>query len=62
FKLFADEVSDIPVANYTSDYSRAFDTMSDTQASILLDGKSIDKALQEAADKLKSETEREISK
>ncbi|MGI8316680.1 ABC transporter substrate-binding protein [Halobacillus mangrovi] len=61
FKLFADEVSEIPVANYTSDYSRAFDTMSDTQASILLDGKDIDTALQEAAEKLKSETDRKIS-
>ncbi|MCA0971520.1 sugar ABC transporter substrate-binding protein [Halobacillus litoralis] len=58
WKLFADEVADIPVANYTSDYSRAFDTMSDTQAQILLDGADIDTALQEAADKLESETDR----
>ncbi|MYL69756.1 extracellular solute-binding protein [Halobacillus litoralis] len=58
FQLFADEVSDIPVANYTADYARAFDTMSDTQASILLDGTPIEEALQNAADKLESETGR----
>lgn len=58
FQLFAEEVPDIPVANYTSDYARAFDTMSDTQASILLDDTSIEEALQNAADKLESETGR----
>ncbi|TGB01724.1 ABC transporter substrate-binding protein [Halobacillus salinus] len=58
WKLFAEEVADIPVANYTSDYARAFDTMSDTQATILLDGVDIETAVQDAAEKLEGETER----
>ncbi|MFZ0477205.1 MAG: sugar ABC transporter substrate-binding protein, partial [Halobacillus sp.] len=61
YKLFSEEVADIPVANYTADYARAFDTMSDTQASILLDGTKIEDALQNAAEKLKSETGREVT-
>ncbi|WP_347862291.1 hypothetical protein U0355_03685 [Salimicrobium sp. PL1-032A] len=58
WKLFSEQVSDIPVANYTSDYSRAFDTMADVQSKILLDNVEIEKALQDAADKLESETDR----
>ncbi|SIS42295.1 ABC transporter substrate-binding protein [Salimicrobium flavidum] len=58
WQLFAEQVADIPVANYTSDYSRAFDTMADAQSKILLNNAEIDQALQEAADKLESETDR----
>ncbi|RWZ59024.1 extracellular solute-binding protein [Halobacillus fulvus] len=58
WQTFAEQVENIPVANYTSDYARAFDTMSDTQATILLDDAEIPSALEDAASKLESETGR----
>ncbi|MYL32148.1 extracellular solute-binding protein [Pontibacillus yanchengensis] len=60
YKMFSEEVENIPAANYTSDYSRAFKVMTDTQASILLDGTSIEEAVKNAADKLNSATDREV--
>lgn len=60
YKMFSEEVKNIPVANYTSDYARAFKIMSDTQAAILLNGVSIEEALQNATEKLKSATGREV--
>ncbi|KGX93969.1 ABC transporter substrate-binding protein [Pontibacillus halophilus JSM 076056 = DSM 19796] len=61
YETFANVVPDIPVANYTSDYSRALKLVSDAQASILLDGQSVDEALQNAADTLANDTDREIN-
>ncbi|SEA38366.1 lactose/L-arabinose transport system substrate-binding protein [Thalassobacillus cyri] len=61
FKMFAEQVPEIPAANYTSDYARAFKIMSDTQADILLNGTELDKALKKAADKLESDTGRNVN-
>lgn len=61
FRTFADMVEDIPGANYTSDYARAFRYASDAQASSLLQGQSPSETLRQAAEQLENETGRTIN-
>ncbi|RNA70529.1 sugar ABC transporter substrate-binding protein [Alteribacter keqinensis] len=61
FRTFANMVEDIPGANYTSDYARAFRYASDAQASSLLQGQSPSETLQQAADQLANETGRDVN-
>ncbi|WP_246943834.1 ABC transporter substrate-binding protein [Bacillus pinisoli] len=60
WKLFADEMKDIPTVNFTNDYSMALDESIKAQADVF-NGKDVKQALQEAADRLKDRTEREVN-
>ncbi|KOO41127.1 sugar ABC transporter substrate-binding protein [Priestia koreensis] len=53
WKTFADEVNDIPPANYTENYSLAHDEAIKAQSEVM-NGKSMDKALKDAEDRLKN--------
>ena len=61
YRMFADEVSDIPKAYYTEDYARAFARSSNAQAQVLLNNGDPEKALTNAAQQLAQETGREIA-
>ncbi|WP_338780809.1 sugar ABC transporter substrate-binding protein [Metabacillus sp. FJAT-52054] len=62
FRMFADEVKNIPPANYTNDYPRGLKYAADAQAAALLDKKDPAEALKAAADQLANESKREINK
>jgi lactose/L-arabinose transport system substrate-binding protein len=61
FRMFADEVPDIPAAYYTEDYARALERSVDAQSQVLLDGGDPEQALNRAAEQLAQETDREIA-
>lgn len=61
YKMFADEVPQIPKAYYTEDYARAFARSSDAQAQVLLNDGDPEKALNNAAEQLAQETGRKIA-
>lgn len=60
WKLFADEMSDVPTAYYTQDYSLALDESIKAQADVF-NGKDPKKALEEAAKRLSDRTQRDIN-
>ncbi|MTH54609.1 extracellular solute-binding protein [Bacillus mangrovi] len=62
FRMFADEVENIPAANYTNDYPRGLKYAADAQAAALLDKKDPAEALKSAAEQLANESKREINK
>ncbi|RFB14925.1 sugar ABC transporter substrate-binding protein [Bacillus sp. HNG] len=61
WELFGDEMIDIPSLNYTEDYSIGFDEAVKAQADVF-NGKDAKTALEEAANRLKDRTEREVNK
>lgn len=61
FRMFADEVPDIPNATYTEDYARALERSSNAQAEVLLNNGDPEQALTNAAEQLAQETDREIA-
>lgn len=61
YRMFADEVPNIPKAYYTEDYARAFARATDAQAQVLLNNGDPEKALTDAAQQLAQETDREIA-
>ncbi|MRX71484.1 extracellular solute-binding protein [Bacillus lacus] len=61
YRKFADQVKDIPPANYTNDYPRGLKYAADAQASALLDKQEPAAALETAAKQLANETKREIN-
>ncbi|KMK92950.1 extracellular solute-binding protein [Rossellomorea marisflavi] len=60
WSLFADEMKDIPTAYYTKDYSLALDEAIKAQAD-MFNGAKADKALEDAAKRLKDRTKRDIN-
>ena len=56
FKMFADIAENVKPSVYTGGFARAQDVIVDAQSSILLDGKDVSSALDEAAERLASET------
>lgn len=61
WKLFADEMKDVPTAYYTKDYSLALDEAIKAQADAF-NGTKAEKALEEAAKRLSDRTKRDINK
>ena len=61
YRMFADQVPDIPNAYYTEDYARALERSVDAQSQVLLDGGDPEEALTQAAEQLAQETDREIA-
>lgn len=61
WKLFADEMKDVPTAYYTKDYSLALDEAIKAQADTF-NGTKAEKALKEAAKRLSDRTKRDINK
>lgn len=61
YRMFADEVEQIPNAYYTDDYARAFERSIDAQAQVLLNDGDPEQALTAAAEQLASDTNREIA-
>ncbi|UXH43373.1 sugar ABC transporter substrate-binding protein [Rossellomorea vietnamensis] len=61
WKLFADEMKDVPTAYYTKDYSLALDEAIKAQADTF-NGTKAEKALEEAAKRLSDRTKRDINK
>ncbi|MDX8343120.1 sugar ABC transporter substrate-binding protein [Rossellomorea sp. YZS02] len=61
WKLFADEMKDVPTAYYTKDYSLALDEAIKAQADTF-NGTKVEKALEEAAKRLSDRTKRDINK
>lgn len=61
YRMFADEVENIPNAYFTDDYARAFDRSIDAQAQVLLNDGDPEAALTAAAEQLADDTRREIA-
>ncbi|UTR11839.1 sugar ABC transporter substrate-binding protein [Evansella sp. LMS18] len=61
FRTFAEISEDVPFANYTSDYARAFRYSADAQASALLQDAEPADALREAAERIANESGRDIN-
>lgn len=61
YDTFADEVENIPEAYYTEDYARALERSVDAQARVLLDGGDPRSSLDQAAEQLAQDTDREIA-
>ncbi|WP_226642976.1 ABC transporter substrate-binding protein [Mesobacillus subterraneus] len=61
WKLFTEEMADVPTAYYTKDYSLGLDEAIKAQADTF-NGTDAKKALEEAANRLKDRTKREINK
>ncbi|MYL46704.1 extracellular solute-binding protein [Virgibacillus halodenitrificans] len=55
FKNFADIVDEVPKINLTKDYAQVTKVMANTQASILMENKAVDKALADTIEQLKNE-------
>ncbi|MGE5704798.1 MAG: extracellular solute-binding protein, partial [Clostridia bacterium] len=60
FRMFADESDKIPAINYTSDYQRAAKHVADAQSKALLNNEDVKAVLDEAAQLLSSETQRNV--
>ncbi|MFC0187037.1 ABC transporter substrate-binding protein [Fictibacillus aquaticus] len=60
FRMFADEMQDVPSPNYTEDYARALKYAADAQGKALLSNDKVAEVLKEAAESLKNETNRDI--
>jgi len=60
WSLFAEEMADVPTAYYTKDYSLGLDESIKAQADVF-NGKDAKKALEEAANRLKDRTKRELN-
>lgn len=58
FKNFADIVDEVPQVNQTKDNAKASEAMGNTQASILLEGETVDKAMAETTEQLINELKR----
>lgn len=62
YEKFAEIAEEAPEVNFTSDYSEAQDIMDDSQDAVVLKGKSPEEVLEDAAERIKQSTEREMSK
>ena len=62
FKTFADLTKDIPPIEYTGDYSKAGDLITNATASVMQGGKDPKSALDSAAQQIASATNRQIAK
>ncbi|WP_054536297.1 ABC transporter substrate-binding protein [Herpetosiphon geysericola] len=61
WKMFADEIKNIPPATYTKDYAKGQAVLASAQSKVLSQGMDPKQALQEAADELANQTGREIA-
>jgi lactose/L-arabinose transport system substrate-binding protein len=60
WKLFADEMKDIPTASFTNDYSLGLDEAIKAQADVF-NGTPVEEALKEAADRLADRSDRQVN-